>query len=122
MAHLRGVFGDVYRLAPVGGRKHWPSRYRGNLQVKRVSAAKRKTILQGYHAVYQIRVEGEQWGPLHPGIVRRQNGRTRRGRELDLHMALAERLAVQQGRERQACQVGMRTEVIQGGLAGDLDS
>src|SRR5262249_30122182 len=115
MAHHHGVFGDVYRPAQAGGRKYWSSRYRGNLQVKRVGVADREAILQCHTTVSEIRVEGQEWSPLHPEIVCRQDGRTKRGRELDLHMALAERFAVQQGRERHACQVGMRTEVLQRG-------
>jgi hypothetical protein len=69
MAHHHGVFGDAYRLAQAGGRKHWPSRHGGNLQVKRIGTADRKAILQYHHTVYEFRVEGEKRGALHPGQV-----------------------------------------------------
>src|SRR5713101_5772060 len=122
IAPHHGVFVDAYRLAQAGGRKHWPPRHGGNVQVKRVGAADRKEILQGESTVSELRVECEERRALHPGKACRQDLRTRGSRELDLYMALAEGFAVQHGRERHTGKVGIRTEALQRWRAGNCDS
>ena len=95
IAHHRGVFRDVYGLPQPGRLKHGSPWHRGNPDVKRVRTTDGQEVLRRPGSVREGSIEGEEGSAFHPGEASGDDSRTRRSRELHLHMALAERLAVE---------------------------
>ena len=104
-----------------GRLKHWPSWYRGNLQVQRIGATDRKEVLDGQRPICEDGIESQEGTAFHPGKACRHDLGTRRGCEVDFYMALAKRLAVEEGGERHACQVRIWADVLESWRARERD-